>query len=383
MELYSCNKKYQELYLRSNSNGIPKRLILVTLAAVMAVTPVVPYAALNAPIQAWADETSPEMPNLIEMQEKVDAASAVYNEVSQRVSDIETQIFKTTNRIKEINGQIPEAKKRSDRAAAEYYRLISTSNVFLDVIFSAETMGDFFANLEYSERMHQGYLNEIKQLYDLNSELQTAQDKLEDNKRLVEEERTKAEEALKDAQRARDEAEETARRIAEETAAATAAAAAAAAADGHTPSGALPPNGAGGSYASSPEGEYPSATGQTDKQAFVNQWSGRIDAYLAGSPMEGKGWVFANAAFDYDVDPRWSPAISCMESSKGRYCFRQHNAWGWGQIDWPDWDTAIYEHVRGLSRGYGHNVTLAAAQKYCPPNYVHWFDTVSAQMRLI
>lgn len=78
---------------------------------------------------------------------------------------------------------------------------------------------------------------------------------------------------------------------------------------------------------------------------FVAQWTGRIDAYLAGSPMAGTGKVFAEAAWDYGVDPRWSPAISNTESSKGLYCSGSCNAWGWGGCSWGSWEEAIRDHV--------------------------------------
>ena len=68
------------------------------------------------------------------------------------------------------------------------------------------------------------------------------------------------------------------------------------------------------------------------KAAFIEEWTARIDAYLAGSPLAGYGSVFAEAAWEYSIDPRWSPAISNTESSKGRICFLPHNAWGWGDV---------------------------------------------------
>ena len=67
------------------------------------------------------------------------------------------------------------------------------------------------------------------------------------------------------------------------------------------------------------------------KEAFISTWSQRIDAYLSGSPLAGQGVTFATAAWEYGVDPRWSPAISNTESSKGAVCFKPYNAWGWGQ----------------------------------------------------
>ena len=121
----------------------------------------------------------------------------------------------------------------------------------------------------------------------------------------------------------------------------------------------------------------------TDEASFVAEWSARIDAYLAGSPLEGYGATFAAAAWKYGVDPRWSPAISNTESSKGAYCFREHNAWGWGAIDFSSWEKAIDTHVRGLARGYGYTISVQAAKKYCPPNWYHWYNNTLSEMQKI
>jgi hypothetical protein len=115
----------------------------------------------------------------------------------------------------------------------------------------------------------------------------------------------------------------------------------------------------------------------------VSDWAARIDAYLAGSPLGGHGRTFAEAAWDYNVDPRWSPAISCIESSKGAICFRPYNAWGWGSSSWGDWDSAIRSHVAGLSAGYGYTISPSAAQKYCPPTWQDWYSSVLAEMNSI
>ncbi len=121
----------------------------------------------------------------------------------------------------------------------------------------------------------------------------------------------------------------------------------------------------------------------SDKTTFVESWAGRIDAYLAGSPLSCQGAVFAAAAWDYGVDPRFSPAISCVESSKGAACFLPYNAWGWGSISWGSWEEAIDAHVRGLARGYGYTLSEEAAKKYCPPNWQHWYSRVGEEMSRI
>ncbi|MDR2721668.1 MAG: hypothetical protein LBB35_02215, partial [Coriobacteriaceae bacterium] len=120
-----------------------------------------------------------------------------------------------------------------------------------------------------------------------------------------------------------------------------------------------------------------------DKATFVNTWTKRIDAYLAGSPMAGQGRTFAEAAWNYGVDPRFSPAISNTESTKGRYCFLPHNAWGWGSVSWGSWEEAINAHVRGLANGYGGAISIAGAKKYCPPNWEHWYNSTLNEMNKI
>ncbi|OUO92563.1 CMP-2-keto-3-deoxyoctulosonic acid synthetase [Gordonibacter sp. An230] len=119
------------------------------------------------------------------------------------------------------------------------------------------------------------------------------------------------------------------------------------------------------------------------EEEFVSAWTARIDAYLAGSPLAGQGKTFAEAAWNNGVDPRWSPAISNTESSKGAHCFAPYNAWGWGGSGWSSWEEAINAHVAGLASSYGYSITYASATKYCPPNADHWFSATLSQMKLI
>lgn len=131
------------------------------------------------------------------------------------------------------------------------------------------------------------------------------------------------------------------------------------------------------------EYSLPAVDWSVGKDAFVAEWGSRINSYLAGSPLEGYGQVFAEAAWDNGVDPRWSPAISNTESGKGSVCFRSCNAWGWGSSDWGDWETAIRAHVSGLASGYGYSITLEGAQSYCPPNWEEWYNKTLTEMSYI
>ena len=125
------------------------------------------------------------------------------------------------------------------------------------------------------------------------------------------------------------------------------------------------------------------------KEEFVAEWAPRLDAYLQGSPLYGQGENFAKSAWKYCIDPRWSAAISCTESSRGSICIRPHNAWGWGAAEpnpagnaaeWGSWAEAIDAHARGLSEGYGYTITIRGAKKYCPVNWQFWYNTTLGEM---
>lgn len=116
------------------------------------------------------------------------------------------------------------------------------------------------------------------------------------------------------------------------------------------------------------------------KQAFVETWGQRIDAYLEGFPLAGYGATFAEAAWENGIDPRWSVAISNTESTRGSNCFRGYNAWGWMGNGWSSWVEAINAHAAGLSEGYGYTISLANARKYCPPTYQDWYQRTINEM---
>lgn len=124
---------------------------------------------------------------------------------------------------------------------------------------------------------------------------------------------------------------------------------------------------------------------QTSTSSDGEDWAARIDAYLAGSAMEGHGADFAAAAAEYGVDPRLSPAIATIESGKGAVCFQPYNAWGWGSSSWSDWTDAIYGHVSGFSSGYGSDITLEEARMYAGDDSIYetWYNLVQSEMSSI
>ena len=131
---------------------------------------------------------------------------------------------------------------------------------------------------------------------------------------------------------------------------------------------------------SAAEAQTAPAPADKDRELFVSTWAERIDTFNAGYPLEGYGYAFAEAAYDYGVDPRLSPAIARVESSSGENCFLPHNAWGWGDVSWSDWDSAIRGHVAGLADGYGYGLTYEMAESYNQVNVDEWYSWVASCM---
>lgn len=281
------------------------------------------------------------------------------------------------------------------------YRIQQDSGQLIELVLSAESFDEFLASLEYLDSIQRWNQTQINQLKTTQDELAATQEALENAKLAVDEEKDRAQRALVEAQTIREEAQrraqeeakaqaEAAQRAQEEAEAkAKAEAAAAAEAEAEkkeqdaSPEASEQPSGGTSSEGGVDSPTPDNADWSSDKASFVSAWSARIDAYLVGSPLSGQGRTFAEAAWTYGVDPRWSPAISNTESSKGAHCFLSHNAWGWGDVSWDSWEEAINAHVRGLARGYGYTISVDAAKKYCPPNWQHWYNATLAQMNLI
>ena len=243
---------------------------------------------------------------------------------------------------------------------------------------------------KYTNQITSSSVDEIEELNKMQTELEQNKTELEQAKSQLEGEQKNAEDALAQAQQLRNEAQAKAE---QENAAELAKLEADKAAAAEKLSG----TGVSGNNSSSQANNANttidttpsnSNTGNSDYDSFINEWTSRIDNYLAGSPMAGQGYNFAVAAWNTGVDPRWSPAIACIESSKGLYCAGSYNAWGWsarggGWRSFGSWSEAVSAHVAYLGANYGSTLTPAAAKKYCPPTWQDWYNKVASQMNRI
>lgn len=319
---------------------------------------------------AYADPDTTEVAPS-DLQTRIEDSAARYEEACQRIEELDAQIAENTLKIEEFNAQLPQLRADSAEAMKALYRIQVDSPSIIALLLSTTSLDDFLTTVMYVNRIHDDSMEEIVALNTLIDELNTTQETLNANKTEAVNAKQEAETALEEAQAARQEAQ----RIALEESIAQAEAQAElreeAEKNNQNPGEQLGPSTQDG------------ANWDSGYESFINTWTPRIDAYLAGSPMAGTGRLFADAAWRYGVDPRWSPAIATIESSRGLYCFAPYNAWGWGSSGFSSWEEAIDVHVRGLARGYGYTLTPEAAQKYCPPTWQDWYNKCAAQMALI
>lgn len=390
---------------------------------------------------AFAAPTIARAATYEELQQRVEEATAAYDQAVEHVEKIAQDIEKNKAKIGELEAQLPEQKARAAESLRTLYKMQQSSGGLVEFILSADDFNDFVATVVYLDRIQNKNITELRELGELVSELQEAKDTLAARKAQADHEAEAARQAQEESIAAREEVRQQAiaQALAEQAEAQAAIEQAAREAEeGKTftnasgqevtvsvPEDTTSPAETVNDDPEEPEEEEPPADDgsaeaeakrkaaeerrkkkaeekarqeaerkkqeeqaaqqpvMSERDAFVAKWAPRIDAYLAGYPLGGHGRTFAEAAWDYNVDPRWSPAISCIESTKGLYCFKSHNAWGWGSSSWGDWDSAIRSHVAGLSSIYGYTISPSAAKMYCPPTWSEWYSSVLSEMNCI
>lgn len=103
------------------------------------------------------------------------------------------------------------------------------------------------------------------------------------------------------------------------------------------------------------------------------------------SPLKEHSETFVEVADLYGIDFRILPAISCIESSCGKFMpSNSFNAFGWGvygnsAIRFESYDDAIFTVGEGLNKNYfekGLDTLEEIAPVYTPPQHVHWLGSV-------
>ena len=372
-----------------------------------------PALAANDPTQAQGQVN--------DMLAKIEETARAYQDAEAELEDINNQIAESEARTVEIEAKLPDQRARTAASIKNLYLFQQSAPSIVDLLLASQDLGEFLSTLHYFDTITARNTAEINNLCTLHDDLIQTQETLKASKSAVEEKRENARRALEDARNTRIEVQQAADKIAanESDARAQAIAAAQQAIDAaaglptaanpnaqnpaqtpSTPAQNAQQPAAAQNQPAQPTATFTTASGNTatvevpaapsastepivtnTSSSEVSDWAARIDAYLEGTPLAGHGSDFAQAASDYGVDPRISPAISGIESSWGEINFREYNAWGWGNSSWDNWSDAIRDHVAGYAELYGSSVTYDGAGMYAgEESQDEWYSSVLAEM---
>ena len=280
----------------------PARIITsAALAVALTASPMLSPVAAYAASQATQDQLSAA-------QQKIEAATSAYNDARTKLDDLQKQIDSNEASIEEIEAKLPEQQAKASSAMRDLYKYQKGTNPIVSFLVNAQSLGEFITTCKYTNQITSSSVDEIEELNNMQTEL-------EQNKAELQQAKSQLEAELRSEAQAKAEQEnaaELAKLEADKAAAAEK----------------LSGEGVSGSNSSSQATNTNTTidttvnntnTGSSDYDSFINEWTSRIDNYLAGSPMAGQGYNFAVAAWNTGVDPRWSPAIACIESTKASY----------------------------------------------------------------
>ena len=332
--------------------------------------------------RAWADD------DMDALEAKVKETASAYNSAVARQQQLASEISTLNGKIAKLEKELPAQKKRSNASYRALYKYQYDTSSVVMMLLSSKSITDMLATLDSYNWIIDYNTSEIAKTVKMESEYKESKSKLESDKSEADSAASSAYSSLQAAKQARQEAKE--RAIAEQKAEAAAkkkaaeAAVKAAKTEKEKKAAKKQVTEAKEESSGSSSSSASNVSWSNSKTAFVNKWAPRINAYLAGSPTAGTGKYYAEAAWDNGVDPRWAPAISCVESSKGAACFASHNAWGYGSSGFSSWQEGINTVVSALSGSmYGGYLTRKAAATYCPPTPDSWYSKCKAEMAKI
>lgn len=291
--------------------------------------------------------TNPMTPTVV-LADSVSEAKQTYDEASAKADELTVQYDETQASIDSLATQINDLKAEANTQMRSSYKERMQSDIvtLLSMVASSEDIGSLLQSLQYDGDVSDTLGDKITELAQKKAESESARQRLQED--------------VANAQAAAEEANERYKQTKEAKVAAAQ------------------------KVSSGTTVTLSTVDWSADKTAFVEEWSSRIDSYLSGSPLYGYGKVFASCAYDNNLDPRISPAISLVESSKGAVCFRPYNAWGLMGKSFSSWEESIaYDCQYMAGPLYNGQINAKTAQTYCPPTWSSWLSKVQTEMAKI
>ena len=303
---------------------------------------------------------------------RVAQSAKAYNEAVANQEKIANDISSLNSRITKIEKKLPKQQSMCNESLCAMYKNSSDNMTIVSALLNAQSITDVLSLVDAYNWIYEYNEEEVKKTIALKDELENSKAELEQRKKEADDAAAQAASDLEAAKQARKEAQQKALEAQKKENAKSSTKSSSTKSSHKTPAKAKKSVSAD------------NVSWDSDKKAFVKKWAPRINAYLAGSPTAGTGTYYAQYAWDYGVDPRWAPAISFVESSKGAVCFRSYNAWGFGSSGFSSWKEGIQTVCAALGGSlYGGYLTEEAAKTYCPPTWQSWYKKCATEMSKI
>lgn len=351
------------------------------------------------------------LPAALKGETDIEKLTIAYDEAQKDLQVAEALIAQLQTQIDELEAILPGQEARSNAAIKQRYIMQSNPLSMAEPLLSSESLGDFFRHFDYLQIVSKSNLKEFNKTTAMKNELDVAKQEQIAVRDIVQQRVQEATEALEEEQEERAEKARSGQAKSVSQADELGGENSVESSDDDEDAEAdesdeVDDEDEADDEEDEEDEEKPDleeATQDTEalidgadwyapRDEFIEEWAERLDDYLAGTPLEGQGVNFAASAWKYCIDPRWSAAISNTESSKGAFCIRPHNAWGWGAADsdpyglaseWASWEEAIDAHAAGLAKGYGYTISMRGAQSYCPPTWQSWYNKTLSEMAKI
>ena len=360
------------------------------------------FGVAGAMLSSSADDSKKELPAALEGKTNIEKLTIAHDNAIKGLREAENRVAEIQIQINELDEVLPGQQARSDAAIKQRYIMQSNPLAIAEPLLSSQTFDEFIRQIDYLQVISKANLREFNKTREMKSQLDNAK---KEQDRLREEAASEVEDALEALEEEQDERAEKQEEGQEKAIrqASTESGKKSSASDDENDADEGDEDEDRDSSDDSDNGDDTEASRETNdlidgadwhahRDDFIAEWAERLDDYLEGTPLEGQGKNFAASAWKYCIDPRWSAAISNTESSKGQFCIRPHNAWGWGAADsdpynlaseWDSWEEAIDAHAAGLAKGYGYTISMRGAQSYCPITWQSWYNKTLAEMAKI
>ena len=172
-----------------------RALALVTFGLAGAIA-----GATALPASALADTAA----ELQSAQQAVQESNRAYEEAAARVDELQEQINANQEHIDELEEQLPELQERANDSIRSLYKMQQGSGGLLELLLSADDFYDLLSTIQYLDIIQSRNSEAVDELVALTDELALTQASLDAQMDEAEDEQQRAENALDEANAARD-----------------------------------------------------------------------------------------------------------------------------------------------------------------------------------